>query len=149
MPPNATHVSTRVAGTSILAYKHAFGLSSSMIAAVLFQRLPSSRVCCKGAIDSKSRLYSFGVLLVEIVSGRCNTNMRLPMERKFLLERTWESYQRKELVWLVDESLEGLYDAEEACRFLKIGLLCTQDAPKLRPAMSTRGEDADERNEHR
>ena len=38
---------------------------------------------------------------------------------------------------LVDESLNGDFDAEEACRFLKIGLLCTQDTPKLRPSMSS------------
>lgn len=29
------------------------------------------------------------------------------------------------------------FNVEEACRFLKIGLLCTQDNPKLRPSMST------------
>lgn len=31
----------------------------------------------------------------------------------------------------------GDFDAEEACKYLKIGLLCTQDNPKLRPVMST------------
>lgn len=38
---------------------------------------------------------------------------------------------------LVDTGLNGVFDAEEACRYLKIGLLCTQDSPKLRPTMST------------
>lgn len=38
---------------------------------------------------------------------------------------------------LVDTAMDGDFDAEEACRFLKIGLLCTQDTPKLRPSMST------------
>lgn len=38
---------------------------------------------------------------------------------------------------LVDSLLDGDFDAEEACKFLKVGLLCTQDAPKLRPSMST------------
>lgn len=33
--------------------------------------------------------------------------------------------------------MNGEFDAEQACRFLKIGLLCTQDSPKLRPSMST------------
>lgn len=116
MPPNATHVSTRVAGTlGYLAPEYAV----------------------RGQLTRKADIYSFGVLLVEIVSGRCNTNMRLPNGDRYLLERTWECYQRRELVGLVDESMEGNYDAEEACRFLKIGLLCTQDAPKLRPVMST------------
>lgn len=38
---------------------------------------------------------------------------------------------------LIDTALNGDFDVEEACRFLKIGLLCTQDTPKLRPSMST------------
>jgi len=38
---------------------------------------------------------------------------------------------------LVDTSLGRDYDAEEACKYLKIGLLCTQEVSKLRPLMST------------
>ncbi|XP_058752004.1 cold-responsive protein kinase 1-like [Vicia villosa] len=116
MPANATHVSTRVAGTlGYLAPEYAIG----------------------GRLTRKADIYSFGVLLVEIVSGRCNTNSRLPIDEQFILERTWELYERKELVALVDTSLNGDFDAEQACKFLKIGLLCTQESPKCRPTMST------------
>lgn len=116
IPPNMTHVSTRVAGTiGYLAPEYAI----------------------RGQLTRKADIYSFGVLLVEIVSGRCNTNTRLPIEEQYLLERTWELYERRELIGLVDPALNGDFDAEEACKFLKIGLLCTQDAPKLRPSMST------------
>ncbi|XP_020223529.1 cold-responsive protein kinase 1 [Cajanus cajan] len=116
IPANMTHVSTRVAGTiGYLAPEYAIG----------------------GKLTRKADIYSFGVLLVEIVSGRCNTNSRLPIEEQFLLERTWELYERKELVGLVDMSLNGEFDAEQACKFLKIGLLCTQESPKLRPSMSS------------
>lgn len=51
--------------------------------------------------------------------------------------QTWNLYERGELVLLVDTSLNGDFDAEVACKYLKIGLLCTQDSPKLRPSMST------------
>ncbi|KAK1260444.1 putative LRR receptor-like serine/threonine-protein kinase [Acorus gramineus] len=116
LPPNMTHVSTRVAGTiGYLAPEYAL----------------------RGQLTRKADIYSFGVLLLEIVSGRCNTNTRLPIEEQYLLERTWCLHERNELVLLVDSSLNGEFDAEEACRFLKIGLLCTQDSPKLRPSMST------------
>ncbi|KAM7492837.1 hypothetical protein LguiA_035758 [Lonicera macranthoides] len=116
IPPNMTHVSTRVAGTiGYLAPEYAI----------------------RGQLTRKADVYSFGVLLMEIVSGRCNTNTRLPIEDQYLLERTWQLYERRELVGLVDTSLNGEFDAEEACKFLKIGLLCTQDTPKLRPSMST------------
>ncbi|XP_039029586.1 cold-responsive protein kinase 1-like [Hibiscus syriacus] len=130
-PDNATHVSTRVAGTTgYLAPEYAV----------------------RGQLTRKADIYSFGVLLMEIVSGRCNTNRRLPLTDQYLLERAWGLYEQGRLVELVDTSLSGDYDAEEARKFLKIGLLCTQDVPKQRPLMSevvkmlTGEEPVDDRN---
>nr|GMC47349.1 putative serine/threonine-protein kinase [Ipomoea batatas] len=91
----------------------------------------------RGQLTYKADIYSFGVLLMEIVCGRCNTNTRLPVGEQYLLEKTWRLYERGEMELLVDSLLGGEFDAEEACRYLKVGLLCTQDAPKLRPSMST------------
>ncbi|KAK8986447.1 hypothetical protein V6N11_010003 [Hibiscus sabdariffa] len=68
--------------------------------------------------------------------GRCNTNRRLPVSEQFLLERAWNMYGCEQLLELVDPSLNGEFDDEEAQKFLKIGLLCTQDLSKLRPSMS-------------
>ncbi|KAF0899459.1 hypothetical protein E2562_019958 [Oryza meyeriana var. granulata] len=114
LPPNATHVSTRVAGTiGYLAPEYAL----------------------RGQVTKKSDIYSFGVLILEIVSGRCNYNARLPYEEQFLLERTWTYYEQGHLEDIIDADLEHDLDVEEACRFLKVGLLCTQDALKLRPNM--------------
>ncbi|KAJ8484330.1 hypothetical protein OPV22_016815 [Ensete ventricosum] len=114
LPSNTTHVSTRVAGTiGYLAPEYAI----------------------HGQLTRRADTYSFGVLLLEIVSGRCNTNTRLPYEDQFLLERAWALYERGEVLSIVDTSLGDDFDAEEACKFIKIALLCTQDAPKLRPSM--------------
>ncbi|XP_006659207.1 cold-responsive protein kinase 1-like [Oryza brachyantha] len=114
LPLNATHVSTRVAGTiGYLAPEYAL----------------------RGQVTKKSDIYSFGVLILEIVSGRCNYNSRLPYEEQFLLERTWAHYEQGHLDIIIDADLENDVDVEEACRFLKVGLLCTQDAMKLRPNM--------------
>ncbi|KAJ9562781.1 hypothetical protein OSB04_007941 [Centaurea solstitialis] len=116
IPSNMTHVSTRVAGTiGYLAPEYAI----------------------RGQLTRRADVYSFGVLLVEIVSGRCNTNSLLPLEEQYILERTWDLYEKNELIELVDTAMYGDFDAEEACKYLKIGLLCTQDNPKLRPVMST------------
>lgn len=41
----------------------------------------------RGQVTRKSDIYSFGVLLLEMVSGRCNTDTRLPVEEQFLLEK--------------------------------------------------------------
>lgn len=116
LPPNATHVSTRVAGTAgYLAPEYAI----------------------RGQVTRRSDIYSFGVLLLEIVSGRSHTNTRLPDEDQFLLDRTWALYEQGELERIIDATLSHDLDTEEACRFLKIGLMCTQDEAGLRPSMST------------
>ncbi|KQJ84644.1 cold-responsive protein kinase 1 isoform X2 [Brachypodium distachyon] len=116
LPPNATHVSTRVAGTlGYLAPEYAI----------------------RGQVTKKSDIYSFGVLLLEIVSGRCNTNTRLPHEDQFLLEKTWALYEQGHLDEIVDVDIGDDLDVEEACLFLKVGLLCTQDAMARRPHMTT------------
>jgi len=116
LPANATHVSTRVAGTlGYLAPEYAI----------------------RGQVTKKSDIYSYGVLLLEIVSGRCNTNTRLPCEDQFLLEKTWAFYEEERLDEIIDADIDNDLDIEEACRFLKIGLLCTQDAMARRPHMPT------------
>ncbi|KAK8676920.1 hypothetical protein V6N13_142479 [Hibiscus sabdariffa] len=114
-PDNMTHISTRVAGTTgYLAPEYAI----------------------RGRLTRKADIYSFGVLLMEIVSGRCNTNRRLHVSEQFLLEMAWNMYGCGQLLELVDPSLNGDFNEEEAQKFLKIGLLCTQDMSKLRPSMS-------------
>lgn len=53
-----------------------------------------------------------------------------------LVLQAWALYERGKLMDLVDDSLKNELDVEEACRLLKVGLLCTQDSMKLRPSMS-------------
>lgn len=116
IPPNLTHISTRVAGTAgYVAPEYAI----------------------RNQVTRKSDIYSFGVLLLEIVSGRPNTNRRLPVKEQYLLTRAWDLYEEGELKNLVDVFLEGDFNVEEAVKFCKVGLLCTQDSPQLRPSMST------------
>ncbi|XP_022142819.1 cold-responsive protein kinase 1-like isoform X2 [Momordica charantia] len=116
LPAHLTHISTRIAGTTgYIAPEYAI----------------------RGQATRRTDIYSFGVLLVEIVCGRHNINRRLLAEEPYLLEMVWELHERGQLLELVDRSLHGDFDAEEASRYLKIGLLCTQDMPKLRPSMST------------
>ncbi|KAL0282616.1 UNVERIFIED_CONTAM: Cold-responsive protein kinase [Sesamum angustifolium] len=114
-PETITHVSTRVAGTfGYLAPEYAI----------------------RGKLTRKADIYSFGVLLLEIVSGRPNKNRRLPAEQQNLLEMAWTLYEKGKLVQLVDNALDGDFDTDEASRYLKVGFLCTQELPKNRPSMS-------------
>jgi hypothetical protein len=50
--------------------------------------------------------------------------------------QTWELYEEEHLDEIIDVDIGDDLDVEEACRFLKIGLLCTQDAMAHRPNMT-------------
>jgi hypothetical protein len=50
--------------------------------------------------------------------------------------QTWALYEQGHLEEIIDADIDDDLDIEEACLFLKIGLLCTQDAMARRPHMS-------------
>jgi hypothetical protein len=54
----------------------------------------------------------------------------------FFSLQTWVLYEQGNLEQIVDSFLGNDLNMEEATRFLKVALLCTQDATKLRPSMS-------------
>ena len=54
----------------------------------------------------------------------------------FVFLQTWALYEQDRLDEIVDADIENDLDVEEAYLFLKIGLLCTQDAMARRPHMS-------------
>ncbi|KAK4478638.1 hypothetical protein RD792_014128 [Penstemon davidsonii] len=112
---NVSHISTRVAGT--LGYL-------------------SPEYAHSGQLTRKADVYSFGVLLLEIVSGRPIVDYHLQYGDQFLVEKAWELYKADNLLELMDSVLKGEFSQEEAKRFLRVGLLCVQQTTKLRPAMS-------------
>ncbi|KAK9949627.1 hypothetical protein M0R45_005144 [Rubus argutus] len=109
-----THISTRVAGTiGYLAPEYAM----------------------RGHLTEKSDVFAFGVVALEIVSGRPNSDPSLGEEMTYLLEWAWQLHEKKLEGELVDSRLSA-FNEEEAKRIIKIGLLCTQTSPMLRPSMS-------------
>lgn len=93
---------------------------------------PEYALC--GQLTEKADVFSFGVLVLEIVSGK--KNQSLIQHMVFLLEATWRLYKEDRALELMDPSLEGSYSYDEAMRVIKIALLCTQGAASLRPSMS-------------
>ncbi|KAK3143347.1 hypothetical protein QOZ80_4AG0299240 [Eleusine coracana subsp. coracana] len=111
-PDNITHISTRVAGTTgYLAPEYAW----------------------HGQLTKKADIYSFGVLVLEIVSGRSSSRSLLDDE-KVLIEKAWEYYEAKRLKELVDPTL-GDYPEDEVIRYIKVALFCVQAAAARRPSM--------------
>ncbi|TKY58672.1 Cysteine-rich receptor protein kinase 2 [Spatholobus suberectus] len=93
---------------------------------------PEYVVC--GKLTEKADVYSFGVLVIEIVSGKRNSSF--VMNSSSLVQTVWSLYGSNRLSEIVDPTLEGAFPAEEACQLLQIGLLCAQASAELRPSMS-------------
>ncbi|GJN26165.1 hypothetical protein PR202_gb14075 [Eleusine coracana subsp. coracana] len=91
----------------------------------------------RGELTVKADTYSFGVLVLELISSRKNTDLSLPNEMQYLPEHAWRLYEQTKILELVDPKLQadGL-DEKEVEQVCQIALLCVQPYPNLRPAMS-------------
>ncbi|KAL0327728.1 UNVERIFIED_CONTAM: G-type lectin S-receptor-like serine/threonine-protein kinase [Sesamum angustifolium] len=88
----------------------------------------------QGLFSMKSDVFSFGVLVLEIVSGKRNTGFYLT-DTLNLLGHAWELWVSGRGVELMDPEV-GCSSASAALRYINVGLLCVQENPNDRPNMS-------------
>ncbi|KAL6963298.1 hypothetical protein U1Q18_049061 [Sarracenia purpurea var. burkii] len=90
-----------------------------------------------GQLSEKVDTYSFGVVVLEIVSGRRCNEMVVEPFTDYLLEQAWKLYEDGMHLKLVDESLDlDEYTEEEVKKVIEIALMCTQSPVSSRPTMS-------------
>ncbi|KAH7568943.1 hypothetical protein JRO89_XS06G0077500 [Xanthoceras sorbifolium] len=87
-----------------------------------------------GQLTMKADVYSFGVLILEIISGRGSAKANWGETEKYLLEWAWQLHQEGRLLEIVDPELEE-FPAEEVTRYMKVAFFCTQAAVNRRPPM--------------
>ncbi|XP_030966087.1 probable LRR receptor-like serine/threonine-protein kinase At1g56140 isoform X3 [Quercus lobata] len=111
---NKSHISTGLAGTiGYLAPEYAM----------------------RGHLTEKTDVFAFGIVALEIVSGRLNSDSSLEEEKTYLLEWAWQLHENNCEVDLVDAKLSE-FNEEEVKRVMGVSFLCTQTSPTLRPSMS-------------
>ncbi|KAL6011477.1 hypothetical protein ACLOJK_001925 [Asimina triloba] len=88
----------------------------------------------RGQLTEKADVYSFGVLVLEIVCGRKNSVY--VEESSSILQMVWKHFKSNTLTESVDGFLKGQFPVKEASNTLQIGLLCTQASICLRPSMT-------------
>ncbi|OIV91162.1 hypothetical protein TanjilG_30384 [Lupinus angustifolius] len=97
----------------------------------------SPEYAMRGQFSVKSDVFSFGVLVLEIVSGRKNTDFFQSQHADDLLSYAWKNWSGNTPLNLLDPTLRGSYSRNEVIRCIHIGLLCVQENPNDRPSMAT------------
>ncbi|CAH1449877.1 unnamed protein product [Lactuca virosa] len=90
-----------------------------------------------GVFSFKSDVFSFGVLVLEIVSGKRNRGFIHSEHDNNLLGHAWRMHNEGRSMELIDTSLSQSSNSSEVIRSIMVGLLCVQQSPNDRPNMSS------------
>ncbi|KAD7478054.1 hypothetical protein E3N88_01190 [Mikania micrantha] len=90
----------------------------------------------RAAATAKSDVFSFGIVLLEIASGRRAVDLTLPDDQIILLDRVRKLSDEKIVLQASDSRLaDGSYNFHEMKQLIHLGLLCTLHDPQTRPNM--------------
>ncbi|XP_002980938.2 PTI1-like tyrosine-protein kinase At3g15890 [Selaginella moellendorffii] len=114
IPDGVTHLTTRVKGTlGYLAPEYAMW----------------------GKVSESCDVYSFGILLLELVTGRKPIEKIGPGKKRSIIQWAAPLVMERRFDELADPKLEGKYDGEELTRMIQVAALCAQNLPEHRPTM--------------
>ncbi|CAL5393203.1 unnamed protein product [Camellia sinensis] len=97
----------------------------------------SPEYAIEGLFSVKSDVFSFGVLVLEVVSGQRNRGFFHPSHHLNLLGHAWRLYKEGKATELIDVQLRNSCNLTEVLRSIHVGLLCVQQQPKDRPSMES------------
>ncbi|XP_050205737.1 nodulation receptor kinase-like isoform X2 [Mercurialis annua] len=86
-------------------------------------------------LSAKSDVFSFGVVLLEIVSGREPLNIKRPRNEWSLVEWAKLYIRESKIDEIVDPSIKGGYHAEAMWRVVEAALACIEPFSAYRPSM--------------
>ena len=92
----------------------------------------------RGLLTPKSNVWSFGIVLLELLTGRKNLDSQLPKEERNLVK--WSRpflVDDCRLTLIMDPRLKGRFPAKAARMVADIALKCLQKDPSERPTMRT------------
>ncbi|TKW03451.1 hypothetical protein SEVIR_7G024700v4 [Setaria viridis] len=87
-------------------------------------------------ITAKVDVYSFGVILLELICCRRNVESEMAEEdKKILTYWTNDCYRCGRVDFLVDGDDEAIFDLKKVERYVAVALWCLQEDPTMRPTM--------------
>ncbi|KAJ4975288.1 hypothetical protein NE237_000394 [Protea cynaroides] len=91
----------------------------------------------RGHVSVKTDVFSFGVLLLEIVSGQRNNDFDQSGSIEGLLSSAWRNWIEGTVAELIDPTMRENCPRSEVIRCIHIGLLCAQENVSNRLTMAT------------
>ncbi|XP_020588272.1 cysteine-rich receptor-like protein kinase 10 isoform X3 [Phalaenopsis equestris] len=91
----------------------------------------------RGLFSTKSDVFSYGMVVLEIITGRRNASFIEGGNALNLQTYVWQQWNQGESEKVIDRELGGLYQLEDVLRCINIGLLCIQADPAERPSMAS------------
>ncbi|KAG2589366.1 hypothetical protein PVAP13_5NG239300 [Panicum virgatum] len=88
-----------------------------------------------GHLTEKADVFSYGVLVLEIVTGKRCSSSNGSHGGQVLLTKVWKHYKDNTIEMIVDRSIYEDSIRDEVMHILQIGLLCTQANSDDRPTM--------------
>ncbi|RWR91420.1 rust resistance kinase Lr10-like protein [Cinnamomum micranthum f. kanehirae] len=87
-------------------------------------------------VTHKCDVYSFGMLLFELVGRRKNHDINQTESREWFPRWVWDKYEKQELEVITKDCEVEDKDREKVERMCKVALWCVQYLPEARPPMS-------------
>ncbi|XP_059666298.1 L-type lectin-domain containing receptor kinase S.4-like [Cornus florida] len=88
-----------------------------------------------GKPTASSDVFAFGALLLEVVCGRRPIEPKALPEELILVDWVWDRWKQGAIFDVVDKRLKGEYDEVEVVVVIKLGLMCSNNEPSVRPSM--------------
>jgi len=91
----------------------------------------------EGLFSAKSDVFSFGVLMLEIICGRKNNSFHHDLEGPLnLIVHVWNLFKENKIREVIDLSLrDSALDYPQVLRCVQVALLCVQENAEDRPSM--------------
>ncbi|KAK7260583.1 hypothetical protein RIF29_26751 [Crotalaria pallida] len=88
-----------------------------------------------GNLSVKADVFSYGVMMLELITGHRNSAFNLDVDARSLLDWAYKMYKKGKSLDIVDSTLASSMEPEQVTMCIQLGLLCTQGDPQLRPNM--------------